>query len=125
MGAWWQVKDAKNSHVTQARLLILSKYYIYSVKKSVTGKFQTQRKAHLYCLKFYGHAADDENVLRLMFEAPEDSTKSFELMLREDDVDHALELMHRLQDATEKICYQVRSGERGHLSSRLSLPQHH
>ena len=111
-------KTRPKKKFSQLRLFVLSKYFVFSVKRSVTGTYQVQRQAHLYALNFFGHTADDENVVRLKFRDPsvEGMNKEFELLMVEDDLDTSLELCHEVHAATMRISYNFPEGRMPHMS---------
>ena len=113
-----KIREVKHHGSSQLRLFVLSKYFVFSVKRSVTGTYQVQRQAHLYALNFFGHTADDENVVRLKFRDPsvEGMNKEFELLMVEDDLDTSLELCHEVHAATMRISYNFPEGRMPHMS---------
>ena len=65
----WIAKFPKKgtSGRTEARLLVVGKYFLYTVKSSFTGSLMIAKQAHIYDIASIGHVDGQDNVIQIIF----------------------------------------------------------
>jgi len=71
--------DGRTHGKTVPRLLIVGKYFVFTVKNGMTGSLKVAKTAHIYDVMQMGHVDGQDNVMEIVFMRDEKVGRCFSM----------------------------------------------